>query len=432
VEAPGVDATRVAVIGGGPGGLMVAERLAAVGVAVTVYEQMPSVGRKFLLAGRGGLNLTHSESLDRLLTRYGSASPTLAGSIAGFDADALRAWCADLGEPTFVGSSGRVFPESFRATPLLRAWLARLGELGVQVRVRHRWTGWQGFGVNQPESDLANDRSSVRLGRGGTRLLTFEGPDGAPATVEADAVVLALGGASWPRVGSDGRWVETLRGEGVSVSDLRAANSGFAVEWSATFVERFSGMPVKNVRLSCGEAWSRGEAVVTDTGLEGGGIYALGPSIRGRLDFDGYAELLIDLQPDRTVEQVATRLAKRRPKDSVSSVLSRTGGVSGVGIGLMREATQNRLPWSTDALAGLIKQVPIRLTGAEPIGRAISTAGGVAFEEIDERFMLVRRPGVFVVGEMLDWEAPTGGYLLQATFSTAVAAAAGVREWLGC
>ena len=407
-------APTVAVIGGGPGGLMAAERLAERGAAVTVYERMPSVGRKFLLAGRGGLNLTHSEPLDDLLERYGAARPQLEGAIRSFDATALRSWCEGLGEPTFVGSSGRVFPSSFRATPLLRAWLARLEALGVQIRVRHHWTGWADDGA-----------------------LTFTDADEVQVAVRPDVTVLALGGASWPKVGSNAAWVGPLEAVGVSVTPLRPANCGFSVSWTATFSDRFAGVPLKNIRLNVdgvnGVAHSvRGEAMVTESGVEGGAFYAAGAAIRDRIEEsgDGTTVVHLDLHPDLTAAQIVERLRRRRLKDSQSSTLRKAVGLQPVSVGLLREAAGVRLPADDAVLAELIKSVPVRLVGVESIDRAISTAGGVAFDEIDDNFMLRHRPGTFVVGEMLDWEAPTGGYLLQATFSSAVMAAGAAADWL--
>ncbi|MCU1483759.1 MAG: NAD(FAD)-utilizing dehydrogenase [Actinomycetia bacterium] len=378
---------RATVVGGGPGGLMAAEVLATARVAVTVLERMPSVGRKLLLAGRGGLNLTHTEGLEAFLDRYGPARPRLEAAIRAFDPDDLRAWAAGLGQETFVGSSGRVFPEAFRATPLLRAWLGRLDHLGVEVRTRTAWTGW--------------------------------GDD-------ADVTVLALGGASWPRVGSDGAWVG-LMGE-IEVAPLRPANCGFVVAWTGTFRDRFAGTPLKNVELSGGGGSARGDAVVTRGGIEGGAVYALAAGLRDEIAAEGHAVLAVDLRPDATVDVLAARL-EGRPKESTANVLRRAG-IDAVGAGLAREATGNELPDDPAALAALLKAVPVRLVRAYPLARAISTAGGIAFDEVDDDFMLRRRPGTFVAGEMLDWEAPTGGYLLQATFSTAVAAAHGALRWL--
>jgi uncharacterized flavoprotein (TIGR03862 family) len=378
---------RATVVGGGPGGLMAAEVLATAGVAVTVLERMPSVGRKLLLAGRGGLNLTHTEDLDAFLDRYGAARPRLESAIRAFTPDDLRAWAAGLGQPTFVGSSGRVFPEAFRATPLLRAWLRRLAQLGVEIRTRTAWSG----------------------GDGG-----------------ADVTVLALGGASWPRVGSDGAWVALL--EDVEVTPLRPANCGFVVPWTGVFRDRFAGTPLKNVELSGPEVRARGDAVVTRAGIEGGAVYALAAPLRDEVAAEGHAVLHVDLRPDVGVGDLADRLAGRG-KDSVANVLRRAG-IDAVGAGLAREATGNELPSEPGALAALLKAVPVRLIRTYPLARAISTAGGIALREVDDDFMLRRRPGTFVAGEMLDWEAPTGGYLLQATFSTAVAAAHGALRWL--
>ncbi len=398
---------HVAVIGGGPGGLMAAEVLARAGASVTVFERMPSVGRKLLLAGRGGLNLTHTEALDAFLDRYGPARPRLEAALTAFTPDALRAWCADLGQPTFVGTSGRVFPEGFRATPLLRAWLQRLGSLGVELHTRQTWQGWTDDGE-----------------------LVFSDPVGATLVVDAAATVLALGGASWPRTGSDGRWTTTLQGAGVEVVPLQPANGGFVVHWSAPFRDRFAGTPLKNIRLSIDAASARGEAMVSAGGIEGGAVYALSRELRATMAGQGHATILVDLQPDLDVDQLAERLRHRRPKDSVSTALRRSAGLAPVAIGLLREATANDLPTDPVALAALAKALPLRLVGPQPIDRAISTAGGVALREVDDAFMLRRRPGTFVVGEMLDWDAPTGGYLLQATFATAVAAAHGTIEWL--
>lgn len=398
----------VAVVGGGPGGLMAAEVLATHGLAVTVFDRMPSVARKFVLAGRGGLNITHSEPVDDLLGRYGPARDRLSPAVAHFGPDALREWCAGLGQEPFVGTSGRVFPAGFRATPLLRAWLGRLALLGVELRTRHSWTGWGADGA-----------------------LTFVDGGGSLLEVDARATVLALGGASRPRVGSDGAWVELLRVADVEVTPLRAANCGFTTPWTEPFATRFAGTAVKSVGLAHGGRSTRGDALVTRTGIEGGPVYALAPALRESIEADGSAVMTADLRPDRTVPQLIARLARGRPGDSASTMLRRAWGLAPVGVGLLREATGNRLPDGPEELATLAKAVPVRLTATCPLAEAISTAGGVAFAEVDEAFMLRRRPGVFVAGEMLDWEAPTGGYLLQATFSTAVAAAHGVIDWLG-
>jgi len=395
------------IVGGGPAGLMAAEVLADAGVQVTIHEHMASAGRKFLLAGRGGLNLTHSEDLDRFLDRYGVARPNLEDAIRAFDPAALGAWCHGLGEPTFVGSSGRVFPESFRATPLLRAWLARLGDLGVELRTRHRWVGFD---------------------EGGGNRLTDA--DGTTTIVDSDVTLFALGGASWPRVGSTGSWREAFVDAGIEVTEFAPANCGLRVDWSAPMLDRFAGAPLKNVIVHVDgheNSTARGDVIVAASGLEGGPIYGIGSSVRAAIgdDPNSVATLRINLQPDRSSTALATHLAKRqRPKDSISTWLRRAG-LSSPAIALLREATGNDVPSDPAALADLMTAVPITVTALMPLDRAISTAGGVTFDQLDHAFMLRDRPGTFVVGEMLDWEAPTGGYLLQACFSTAVAAANG-------
>ncbi len=395
-----------AVVGGGPAGLIAAEVLAASGWTVVVHDHMASVGRKLLLAGRSGLNITHSESIEDLLTRYGTAGPRLEPALRAWDAAALRAWCASLGEPTFVGSSGRVFPSSLRATPLLRAWLARLVEAGVTIETRHRLVG---FGERP-------------------RTIRLSSPAG-PIEQTADAVVLALGGASWPRVGSDGGWVEVLRAAGVDVAPLRPANCGLCSTWRSDFLNRHEGTPVKNVTLVLDGVGVRGDIMITAAGIEGGPVYALAANARDAIEQGGTCTLTIDLQPDRTLEQLTERLARARRGDSTSTVLRRSAGLSPVAAALVRELGGRRLPTEPPALAALVKGLPFVTVATMPIDRAISSAGGVRLEEVDERFMLRRRPGVFVAGEMLDWEAPTGGYLLQASFSTAVAAANGAIAW---
>jgi uncharacterized flavoprotein (TIGR03862 family) len=385
---------------------MAAEVLAREGLAVSVYEHKASVGRKFLLAGRGGLNITHSEPTDDLLRRYGAGRAHLEPAVNRFGQDDLRAWCAELGEPTHVGSSGRVFPASFRATPLLRAWLRRLDSLGVAFNVRHRWEGW---------SDGAS---------------RFTDPDGATIDVTADVTVMALGGASWPRVGSDGSWVTTFEARGISVQPLVAANGGVWIDWTDPFVDRFAGEPLKNVSVSVDDVPVRGDVMVTDDGLEGGPIYAHSSALRRCFADVGSAMISVDLWPDRDATSLVGRLSKRRrPKDSLTSWLRRSG-FPPVATSLMREATGNDLPTDPTAMAALAKAVPIEVVAMMPIERAISTAGGVSFDEVDDRFMLRKVPGCFVAGEMLDWEAPTGGYLLQACFSTAVAAAQGAVRWV--
>jgi uncharacterized flavoprotein (TIGR03862 family) len=396
-----------AIVGGGPGGLMAAETLARANIAVTIYERMPSPGRKFLMAGRGGLNLTHSEDLTRFTSRYGVAEPHLRRAVDAFPPERLRAWSADLGQPTFAGTSGRVFPQAMKASPLLRAWLRRLDAMGVRVALRHRWTGW--------DDDSA---------------LVFDAPGGV-VRAAPDVTVLALGGASWPRLGSDGGWADILAGEDVSIAPLRPSNCGFLVAWSEHLRARSEGQPLKPVALSFGGQRVRGEVVITRDGLEGGAIYALSPLLREAIDASGDAELIVDLLPDMDVETVTRRLSAPRGKQSLSNVLRKTLSLSPAAIGLAQEMTGGKLgALAPEAMAAFLKAVPVALTGVAPIARAISTAGGVTFDAIDGAFMLKRKPGVFVAGEMLDWEAPTGGYLLQACFATGVAAGEGALRWL--
>jgi len=389
---------------------MAAEVLAQGGARVTVYDAMPSAGRKFLMAGRGGLNLTHSEPLAQFMARYREAAPKLQAAIAAFSPDALRAWSEALGEPTFVGTSGRVFPKAFKASPLLRAWLRRLDACGVRFAFRHRWTGWDGAG-----------------------RLQFQTPGGVEAVV-ADATVLALGGASWPRLGSDGSWAELLAAKGIAISKLRPANSGFTVAWSDVFRDRFEGQPLKGVALTIGAHTVRGEAMITQGGIEGGAIYALSAELREAVLGLGQANLMIALRPDLDTAALTTRLSGVRGKQSLANFLRKAAQLSPVGIGLMQEAAiasgRTLAAFSPAELAELINAIPVRLTGVAPIERAISTAGGVSFDELDEQFMLRKLPGVFAAGEMLDWEAPTGGYLLQASFATGVAAGKGALAWL--
>lgn len=401
--------SRVLVIGGGPAGLMAAETIAgalASAGEVTVIDHMPSLGRKLLMAGRGGLNLTHSEPLERFLGRYRGGGDRLDALLRAFPPDKLQAWCEALGQDTFVGSSGRVFPTAFKASPLLRAWLARLAGQGVSFRLRTRWTGF-------------DETGRPRLA----------GPDG-EAPVDADAVVLALGGASWPRLGSDGGWVPVLRREGVALAPLVPANVGFRIGWSAPVAERFAGTPLKGIRLTGGGGSARGEAMVTAGGLEGGAVYALSAGLREACARDGFAEIIIDLKPDLTPEQVRARLARTRPGSSASTLLRKALNLPPVSVALLRESGGPALPTDGQALAALVKAVRLRLDGPQGLDRAISTAGGVAWDEVDDHLMLRRRPGVFLAGEMLDWEAPTGGYLLQACFATGAAAGRGVVAWL--
>jgi uncharacterized flavoprotein (TIGR03862 family) len=400
---------EAAVIGAGPAGLMAAEVLAQGGASVTVYDAMPSAGRKFLMAGRGGLNLTHSEPLPAFLARYREAAPRLETAISAFPPDRLRAWSEALGQPTFVGSSGRVFPQSFKASPLLRAWLRRLDSQGVQFAFRHRWAGWDDHG-----------------------RLRFQTPNGERA-VEARVTVLALGGASWPRLGSDGTWTELLAAQGVAISPLRPANCGFTVEWSDVFRDRYEGQPLKGVEFRFGAHAIRGEAIVTRSGIEGGAVYALSAELREAIAASGETILHVALRPDLAADALAVRLSVPRGKQSLSNFLRKAANLSPVAIGLVQEAAiaSGRSPvvLAPKDLAELIHAVPIRLAGTAPIARAISTAGGISFDELDADFMLRRLPGVFAAGEMLDWEAPTGGYLLQASFATGAAAGRGTLRW---
>jgi uncharacterized flavoprotein (TIGR03862 family) len=400
--------TTAAVIGGGPAGLMAAEALADAGIAVVVYDRMPSLGRKFLMAGRGGLNLTHSEDSSRFLPRYGAASEHLRTAIEAFPPDVLRQWSEELGQPTFVGSSGRVFPKDMKASPLLRAWLRRLESKGVTVALRHEWRGWDSNGA-----------------------LLFADATDTEIRVAADAAVLALGGASWPRLGSDGGWADILEREGIAVSKLRPSNSGFLVAWSDIFRDRFAGQPLKRIALSFGGASVRGEAMISGYGLEGGGVYALSALLREALAETDDVALTIDLLPDTPADVLARKLSESRGKQSLSTFLRKAANLPPPAIGLLQEVTKGKFGGLSAAeMAKLLKAVPVTLTGVAPIARAISTAGGVSFDAIDSHYMLRNKPGVFVAGEMLDWEAPTGGYLLQACFATGRAAGEGARDWL--
>jgi uncharacterized flavoprotein (TIGR03862 family) len=393
----------IAVIGAGPTGLMAAEVLARGGRSVTVFDHMPSAGRKLLMAGRGGLNLTHTEPLEVFLARYGEAAPRLAPAIRAFPPEALRGWAESLGQSLFVGSSGRVFPRAMKASPLLRAWLRRLSEAGVRFAFHHRW---QGFGP-------------------GTQTLLFEGLP----SVAAEGVVLALGGASWPRLGSDGGWAPHLAERGVILAPFAPANCGFTVDWTEMLRQRFAGTPLKSVALQWRGLVSRGDAMVTAYGIEGGAVYTLSAALRDAIAAHGEAQITLDLRPDLPEAALAGKLRALRPRDSLSTGLRRTLSLAPVAINLLREAASPP-PRDAAALAALIKAVPLRLTGSQGLDRAISSAGGVTWDEVDDRFMLRRLPGVFLAGEMLDWEAPTGGYLLQACMATGSAAGHGMLEWL--
>ena len=390
---------------------MAAETLAREGdIEVTVYDRMPSVGRKFLMAGRGGLNLTHTEPLPAFLARYREAESWITPILQAFPPEATRHWCEALGQDTFVGSSGRVFPVAMKASPLLRAWLARLQRQGVGFALRHRWTGWNEGG-----------------------FLRFEAPDG-PHVVDVDVAVLALGGASWPRLGSDGSWQEPLRETGLTIASFVPANCGFVVDWTPVFRARFQGVPLKAVALDFEGTRTRGDLVVTEDGLEGGPLYAQAAPLREAIARNGSARVHLALRPDRTEAEISERVARRAAKESLATALKRLLKLPPVAIGLLHEAQlkanvgdANRDPAQ---LAALISHLPITLTAPFSLARAISTAGGLALQEINQASMIGRRPGVFAAGEMLDWEAPTGGYLMQACLASGAAAGRGALQWL--
>ncbi len=399
---------NVVVIGGGPGGLMAAEVISGAGHLVRLYDAMPSVGRKFLMAGKGGLNLTHSETLEKFLVRYGKKRQQLQPMITAFGPSALRDWAHALGIETFVGTSGRVFPSDFKAAPLLRAWLHRLRGSGVQFHMRHRWTGWSAVGA-----------------------LKFQTSQG-EIRVNGDAAVLALGGGSWARLGSDGAWVSLLEAKKIQVAALEPANCGFDVSWSEHFRQKFAGAPVKAVAASanCESLSVRGEFVITETGIEGGLIYVLSALLRDEIAASGYASVTLDLAPDRDTRRLIEDLSRPRGSESTANFLRRRAGIEGVKAGLLREVLAAQDFADPMRVACAIKALHLRLNAARPIDEAISTAGGVAFDEVDSRLMLKALPGVFCAGEMLDWEAPTGGYLLTGCFASGRQAGLGVVEWL--
>ncbi len=398
----------VAIIGGGPAGLMAAEVLAAGGVRVELFDAMPSVGRKFLLAGVGGMNISHSEAKAPFLSRYREREPEIAALLADFDAEALRAWIHGLGIDTFVGTSGRVFPSDMKAAPLLRAWLKRLREAGVVIHTRSRWLGWDDEGA--------------------LRIATPEGE----RQLQADACVLALGGGSWARLGSDGAWVPLLQQRGIEVAPLRPANCGFDVAgWSEHLRGKFAGAPLKNVTLALdGEAPRRGEFVLTEHGIEGSLVYALSAAIRQRLEQHGSAQVYLDLQPERSQEKVTALLSKPRGSASMAKHLHRQLSLDAAKAALLRELTTPADFADMSRLACAIKALPIELLRTRPLDEAISSAGGVTFEALEQNLMLRALPGTFCAGEMLDWEAPTGGYLLTACFASGRAAGLGALEWL--
>ena len=395
----------IAVIGGGPAGLMAAEVLSKKGARVDVFDSMPSLGRKFLMAGKGGLNLTHSEPFEQFVTRYGLRRERIEPMLRRFTPDDVRAWARGLGIETFVGTSGRVFPVEMKASPLLRAWLKRLEEAGVNFHLRHRWLGWE-------ES-----------------ALKFETPEGVKL-VKADATVLALGGGSWARLGSDGKWTATLEQAGAQVEALKPSNCGFDAAWSPVFREKFNGQPLKSVALTFGAFHQQGEFIVTNEGVEGSLIYAASARIRDEIDAHGKAVIELDLAPDKSEAQLRERLSRPRGSRTMASHLEKTTGIKGVKAGLLREFVSKDDFADAGKLAAAIKRLPVPLIASRPLDEAISSAGGVTFESLDERLMLKGMPGVFCAGEMLDWEAPTGGYLLTACMASGRAAGEGVWEWL--
>jgi uncharacterized flavoprotein (TIGR03862 family) len=397
---------NITIIGAGPSGLMAAEVIAGAGHQVSLYDRMPTFGRKFLMAGRGGLNLTHSEPLEKFIDRYREASAWLEPYIKAYPPQALQKWCEGLGQETFVGSSGRIFPREMKASPLLRAWLKRLEQLGVKYYLRHSWQGWDG------------------------ENLVFENAEKEMVKVKPNATLLALGGASWPHLGSNGSWVDMLLKCGVEISPLRPANCGFVVPWSQYLIERFAGTPLKSVAIFHKGSSCLGEIMITKQGIEGGAVYALSASLRKTIETEGSAILHLDLRPAIAVAALTQKL-QLRGKTSLSNYL-RKAGFSPLAIALLHEIIPSeKLAKATpDILAGYLKNLPITLTQTTNIDRAISTAGGISRQSLDENFMLKTKKGVFVAGEMLDWEAPTGGYLLQGCFSTAVSAAKGILNFI--
>ena len=383
----------VAIIGGGPAGLMAAEVLCSQGLDVHLYDAMPSLGRKFLMAGKSGLNLTHGEEAEAFLSRFGASRDVLTPSLEAFTAENIQTWAHDLGIETFVGTSGRVFPKDFKAAPLLRAWLRRLRANGLTVDVRHKWLGWK------------------------DDTLLFDTPKGA-VQIKPKITILALGGGSWPSLGSDASWIKPLEGVGASIAPLRPANCGFDVGWSNHMREKFSGAPLKSVRLSFDTQSASGDVTITDQGIESGPVYPLSASLRDAIEQDGHATVLIDLLPDKSVEQLQSALEKPRGKKSMSTHLKRTTKLDGAKAALIRECLDKETFQDPARLAQGIKAVPLLLTCPRPLEEAISSAGGVRFDTLTDDFELIAKPGVFCAGEMMDWEAPTGGYLLSACMAT--------------
>ena len=400
------DKTVIAIIGGGPAGLMAAEVISQSGLPVHLYDAMPTVGRKFLLAGKGGLNLTHSEPLEQFLDRYGDRRPQIEPFLRQFGPQDLRDWARELGVETFVGSSGRVFPMEMKAAPLLRAWLRRLRADGVVFHMRHRWLGWTDEGA-----------------------LRFMTPGGETA-VSANATILALGGGSWPKLGSDGGWVPLLQARGIAVAPLKPANCGFDVGWSDHFRQKFAGEPVKTAVLTFADFARQGEFVITETGVEGSLIYAVSALLREEVAANGRATFHLDLLPDKTEAQIAASLATPRGSRSISSYLQSRLGLKGVKVGLLRELVPAADFADVSRLAKAMKGLAVTVVETRPLAEAISSAGGVMWTGLDERLMVTAVPGLFCAGEMLDWEAPTGGYLLTGGFASGRAAGQGVVKWV--
>ncbi|WP_262692919.1 TIGR03862 family flavoprotein [Kordiimonas aestuarii] len=401
-----VPEVEIAIIGAGPAGLMAAEELCRAGLKVEIFDAMSTPARKLLMAGKSGLNITHSEDIETFLTRYGDVQPGLQDAVATFPPEAVRTWAQGLGSPTFVGSSGRVFPEAFKAAPLLRAWLDRLAVAGAKLHSRHRWTGW------------AQDGSHI-----------FKTPDGGKY-IRARATLFALGGTSWPRLGGNGNWVPAFEAAGIRVSPFQPANCGFNVDWSSFFRDRFAGEPVKNVRLSFGDQTTQGDFVITQYGVEGSAVYTLSSVLRDALSTQASATLILDLTPDRSANQLEQALTRPRGKKTLSTHLKRAAGLTGVKANLLRELLPSHIFNDMHTLVSHIKALPLPLKSPRPIEEAISVAGGVSFSEFDDGLMLKSLPGQFVAGEMLDWEAPTGGYLLTACFAQGKLAAGSILKQL--
>lgn len=396
----------VAVVGGGPAGLMAAEMLLARGHGVDVFDAKPSLGRKFLMAGKSGLNLTHGEDFETLVARFGEAADILEPALRAFGPREIQAWAQGLGTELFTGSSGRIFPKAMKASPLLRAWLSRLGDAGARVHTRHRWKGWAEGGA-----------------------LLFDTPAG-EVQVSTDATILAVGGASWPRLGSDGAWADVLRRKGIECAPFKPANCGFEVEWSQHFRERFAGHPLKSCVLSIDGTSVPGDFVVTEAGVEGGAVYTLSARLREKIAAKGAAMLLVNLAPDRDPERLLRALSRPRGKRSLSNFLRQAAGLDGVKVGLLRERLPAKSFETPRILAKAIQSLGVLATAPRPVEEAISSAGGLAFQALDDGLMIKAMPGVFAAGEMLDWEAPTGGYLLTACLATGHAAGNAAADWL--